>query len=65
VLGKGEKMWTTADGVYSYRMHLKKNQLIVPPDGAKVVFFHGIAWDDPNGPGSAVRDLKFVKDNYN
>jgi hypothetical protein len=41
-LGKGEKRWTSADGVYSFR-----NQIQGPrgngtlPSGARIVFFHG------------------------
>lgn len=39
-LGKGEAMWTQADGVYSYNVHLrpKKGEL---PANARIVMFHG------------------------
>lgn len=40
VLGKGEKMWTDADGVLSYRNHIhpRGHQL---PKHARIVAFHG------------------------
>ena len=39
-LGKGEAMWGTEDGVYSYRVHIqsKGDRL---PDNARLVHFHG------------------------
>ena len=39
-LGKGEAMWGTADGVYSYRLHVFPNGNALPP-GARIVMFHG------------------------
>lgn len=39
-LGKGEKRWTTADGVYSYRVHLVQCKRDLPQN-ARVVMFHG------------------------
>jgi hypothetical protein len=39
-LGRKEAMWTTKDGVYSFRVHLKAGQLPLPAD-ARIVFFHG------------------------
>jgi hypothetical protein len=39
-LGKGEATWSTADGVYSYRVHLKPQRSALPPN-ARVVNFHG------------------------
>lgn len=40
ILGRGEKVWTTADGVYSFRKHIatKHNAL---PANARIVNFHG------------------------
>ena len=44
-LGRGEAKWTKADGVYSFRNHLKGETPFpvqkLPPD-AKVVVFHGL-----------------------
>lgn len=40
VLGKGEATWTTADGVYSFRVHLKRRPDLLPPN-ARIVMFHG------------------------
>lgn len=42
-LGRKEAMWTTKDGVYSFRVHLNQGHAQLPSD-AKVVFFHG-RWD--------------------
>lgn len=39
-LGPGEARWTTGDGVYSYRVHLKQNPNMLP-DNARIVMFHG------------------------
>ena len=39
-LGPGESMWGEADGVYSYRNHLKEGALPLPPN-ARIVFMHG------------------------
>lgn len=39
-LGRKEAMWTTRDGVYSFRVHLKAGQMPLP-ENAKIVFFHG------------------------
>jgi hypothetical protein len=58
VLGPGEAMWTTKDGVYSYRNHLRNGMIPKPPD-AKIVFFHG-----KTDPDHVVNKLKWVKDNY-
>jgi|SRR5882672_1669614 len=41
VLGTGEAMWTRKDGVYSFRCHIKREQLLRPPNDARIVFFHG------------------------
>lgn len=40
VLGPRENRWTTDDGVYSYRTHVKPNGGLLPP-GARIVFFQG------------------------
>jgi hypothetical protein len=47
ILGPGEAMWGTKDGVYSYRNHLKEGRLPKPPD-ARLVMFHGrhSPWED-------------------
>lgn len=41
-LGKYEPKWNTDDGVYSYRVHLKRSpNPAILPENAKIVFFHG------------------------
>jgi hypothetical protein len=40
ILGPNEATWSTADGVYSYRVHLSKRSYELPSD-AKVIAFHG------------------------
>jgi hypothetical protein len=47
ILGPGEAMWSTKDGVYSYRNHLREGRLPKPPD-ARLVMFHGrhSPWED-------------------
>jgi diadenosine tetraphosphatase ApaH/serine/threonine PP2A family protein phosphatase len=39
-LGRKEAMWTTNDGVYSFRVHLNGGSKQLPSD-ARIVFFHG------------------------
>ncbi len=39
-LGKGEATWTEADGVYSYRMHLRRDPNTLPIN-ASIVVMHG------------------------
>jgi hypothetical protein len=39
-LGTGEKIWTSKDGVYSYRNHVAVNKNTLPSD-ARIVAFHG------------------------
>lgn len=39
-LGPGEARWTTADGVYSYRVHMKAQPDRLP-ENARIVMFHG------------------------
>lgn len=43
-LGRNEAKWTLADGVYSWRMHLRRNRGMLPAD-ARLVFFHGSSGD--------------------
>lgn len=45
-LGKGEPIWTTADGVYSYNVHLRNKSKALPAN-ARMVMFHGATdpWD--------------------
>jgi hypothetical protein len=38
-LGPNEPRWSKADGVYSFRNHLKAQSAL--PAGARIVFFHG------------------------
>lgn len=59
VLGPGEASWTRADGVYSYRVHLKPNPSRLPP-GARMVMFHGHV--DPWSPEA--RALPWVRECY-
>lgn len=42
VLGPKEKKWTCADGVYSFKNHIKKQRKVDLPQNARIVFFHGI-----------------------
>lgn len=59
-LGPGEARWTTDDGVYSYRMHVKNNGGAKPPD-ARMVFFEGHY--DPWNPVIKER-CPWVQDHY-
>jgi hypothetical protein len=59
VLGPGEAMWGTKDGVYSYRNHLKHGLLPKPAD-ARIVFFHGAF--DPDGDHA--QQHRWVRENY-
>lgn len=58
-LGQGEAIWTTADGVYSYNVHLKHNGGALP-DNARIVMFHGST--DPDSPEA--QRLKWVKQHW-
>jgi len=58
-LGKGEATWSKADGVYSYRVHLKPFGSKLPKN-AKVVFFHGIV--DPWS--SAAQRVDWIREHY-
>lgn len=44
VLGGGEATWSAADGVYSWRNHIRRHPRAVPGN-ARAVFFHGTAGD--------------------
>jgi hypothetical protein len=39
-LGRGRPVWTAADGVYSFWVHLERQKKRLPP-GARMVVFHG------------------------
>lgn len=39
-LGKGEPIWGTDDGVYSFRLHIQKQGNVLP-ENARIVMFHG------------------------
>lgn len=59
VLGQGEARWGVADGIYSYRVHLKPKRGVLP-DNARIVFFHGQV-----DPWSAeAQRLGWVRDNW-
>lgn len=53
VLGQGEATWTTADGVYSYNVHLRNRGGSLPSD-ARMVMFHG--GTDPWSPAAKKMD---------
>lgn len=48
-LGPSEPVWTSADGVFSYRFNVERHHGGRLPVGARVVFFHGAGdpWDPP------------------
>ncbi len=52
-LGRHEAKWTKADGVYSYRNHIKPTRDKALPADARVVFFHGA--DDPWTTGQSLQ----------
>ncbi len=58
-LGKGERTWTTGDGVYSYNVHLRQQGNALPKD-ARIVMFHGSR--DPWGPDC--QSIPWVKANW-
>lgn len=58
-LGANEPRWTTADGVYSYRIHVAPHRGELPPN-ATIVFFNGK--QDPWSPD--VRGLEWVRANW-
>ena len=58
-LGGGEATWNKADGVYSYRVHLKAGKAPLP-ESARIVFFHGHV--DPWSP--AAQSVGWVREHY-
>lgn len=58
-LGKGEAMWTTADGVYSYNVHLRRPPVPLP-ENARIVMFHGSS--DPWG--QEAQRLPWVREHW-
>lgn len=59
-LGPHEATWGKADGVYSWRMQLRRNRGILPRD-ARIVFFHGHA--DPWHPWTQ-QQAPWIKDHW-
>jgi len=59
-LGPNEAKWTTRDGVFSYRNHIRHQRDHRLPDGARVVVFHGEI--DPWSPRA--QRLDWVRDHY-
>jgi hypothetical protein len=59
MLGRKEAMWTTADGVYSFRVHLNGGSKQLPSD-ARVVFFHGRT--DPWH--ARAQEIPWIAENY-
>lgn len=59
ILGPNENHWDEDDGVYSYRMHVKNNNGLLPPD-ARIVFTEGHYMpSDPN-----LQKLPWVQEHY-
>ena len=58
-LGPAEPMWTTADGVYSYRLDIQRAGGRLPVN-ARIVFFHGPV--DPWSPDAG--RLRWVREHY-
>lgn len=59
-LGPGEKKWTQADGVYSYRNDIQPRGGHLPPN-ARIVIFHG--YHDPWAPNVRARHA-WVREHY-
>lgn len=59
-LGPNEACWTRADGVYSYRQHLKAEHGKLPSD-ARIVFFEGLY--DPWNPVTQLQ-APWIKAHY-
>jgi hypothetical protein len=57
-LGGGEAKWTTRDGVYSYRNHLRTTQAL--PGDCRIVMFHGLY--DPWHPHAQAK--AWVREHY-
>jgi len=60
VLGKGEPVFTPADGVLSYRRHFEKVRRPRLPHGARVINFHGVV--DPWS--RAAQGIGWVREYY-
>jgi len=61
VLGKGEAVYTPADGVLSYRRHIERRGFLAPlPAGARVINFHGQV--DPWSPKA--QRLAWVREHW-
>lgn len=58
-LGGGEARWSKADGVYSFRNHMKSNPRNLP-ENARVIIWHGAL--DPWSP--QVQNLPWVREHY-
>jgi hypothetical protein len=58
-LGKGEKVWNTDDGVYSYRKHIAPQSNVLPAN-ARLVNFHGRRdpWD------SGMLEIPWIKEHW-
>lgn len=59
-LGPNEAKWSRLDGVYSFRIHVRNRRNVQPPDGARIVMFHGHI--DPWSP--ATQKLDWVRNNW-
>ena len=59
VLGAGEATWTRADGVYSFRVHLRDGAAALP-DTARIVMFHGRT--DPWSP--TAQAIPWIAEHY-
>ena len=59
ILGPGEATWDENDGILSYRAHLRRGTLPLPPD-ARIVMLHGS--ENPDSPGP--QSKRWVRDNY-
>lgn len=59
LLGKGEKCWSTKDGVYSYRKHIATKGNVLP-ENARIVMWHGRhdPWDYKS------QNIPWVKEHY-
>ena len=60
-LGRDESTWTAADGVYSWRMQLRRNRGILP-DNLRIAFFHGTA-GDPWSP-TVQKRAPWIREHY-
>lgn len=60
-LGGDEHKITNKDGVLSYRIHILQQNLSVPPDHSKIIFFHGN--HDPQS-SQTLKESPWIKDHY-